>query len=86
MKYNFSPKNMNKPTPLGLKIIGNVLAMVVMGIQPLIVGAPDEILNNSMKFFWTLGLAVVGIVGKSLTMMFTEITTNGTNQENNGQN
>lgn len=67
-----SPNNINKPTPKVPRIIGNSLALFVMGMQPILASAPDDIIGYKGKFWIGVGLASLGIAGKVFTMMFAD--------------
>lgn len=76
-------KNINKPTPQLPRILGNSLALFVITMQPLLANSPDDIIGYKGKFWVSIGLAVVGVVGKVFTMMFAEDNTQE-NAENKG--
>lgn len=67
-----SYKNLNKVTPKIPRVIGNMLIMFALGIQPVIVGADKEIMSDKAKFYASLILTTIGVAGKGFTMMFAE--------------
>ncbi len=66
----FSVNNISKETPPKAKILGNALIMFALAIQPLIVGAPADVMGDVGKFWTSIGLTIVGLAGKVITMMF----------------
>lgn len=78
-------KNVNKPTPKLPRVIGNTLIMSALAIQPLIVAAPITVMDDAGKFYWSVGLALLGVIGKGFTMMFADEENGTNNKTNNGQ-
>lgn len=71
-----SYKNITKSTPKIPRMIGNTLVMCALGIQPLIVGAPNDVLTDKGKFWSSIIITLIGCIGKGFTMCFTDEETN----------
>lgn len=76
-----SLKNLNKPTPKRLKIIGNALLIIGGSLSASFMTIPDEVMNIHTKFWVTTIVSQLTAAGKLFTSLYTietsEDTTNG---------
>lgn len=67
--------NLTRPTPVMYSRIGNSIIMLVLAIQPTIIDANSDVLDNKTKFWLSLFLSVLAVVGKLFTMMLDNVKT-----------
>lgn len=79
-KTTLRVSNLARPTPVVFSRLGNGIVMLVLAVQPFIADAGTDVLSVKAKFWTSIGLSMLAVIGKFFTMMLDDTIVNNGNQ------